>query len=54
MMMNWKILPGFPLTYPFHFRFIEYMPIGISEAGMTSSLYTPEIKQHADRSGSEN
>jgi GTP 3',8-cyclase len=32
-------------AYPFHFRFIEYMPIGTPEAGMTSSLYTPEIKQ---------
>ncbi|MBI5591757.1 MAG: GTP 3',8-cyclase MoaA [Deltaproteobacteria bacterium] len=31
--------------YPFHFRFIEYMPIGTPEAGMTSSLHTPEIKQ---------
>lgn len=32
-------------AYPFQFRFIEYMPIGIAEEGMTSSLYTPEIKQ---------
>jgi GTP 3',8-cyclase len=32
-------------TYPFHFRFIEYMPIGFTEAAMDSSLYTPEIKQ---------
>jgi len=33
------------LTYPFHFRFIEYMPIGMSEQGTADSLYTPEIKQ---------
>jgi cyclic pyranopterin phosphate synthase len=32
-------------SYPFHFRFIEYMPIGITEEGTDSSLYTPEIKQ---------
>jgi cyclic pyranopterin phosphate synthase len=32
-------------AYPFQFRFIEYMPIGTAEEGMTSSLYTPEIKQ---------
>ena len=32
-------------TYPFHFRFIEYMPIGMSGKGLTDSLYTPEIKQ---------
>jgi GTP 3',8-cyclase len=33
------------LTYPFHFRFIEYMPIGMSEQETSDSLYTPEIKQ---------
>jgi len=32
-------------TYPFHFRFIEYMPIGMSDKGQTDCLYTPEIKQ---------
>jgi GTP 3',8-cyclase len=32
-------------AYPFHFRFIEYMPIGFTEEGMDSSLHTPEIKQ---------
>jgi GTP 3',8-cyclase len=31
-------------TYPFHFRFIEYMPIGMSEQGMADNLYMPEIK----------
>jgi GTP 3',8-cyclase len=39
-------------TYPFHFRFIEYMPIGMSQQGTTDNLYTPEIKQIlADRIG---
>jgi len=39
-------------AYPFHFRFIEYMPIGISEQEMSDSLYTPEIKQRlTDRIG---
>ena len=39
-------------TYPFHFRFIEYMPIGITGKGLSDSLYTPEIKQIlADRVG---
>ena len=38
--------------YPFHFRFIEYMPIGTAEEGVTSSLHTPEIKQRlTDRIG---
>ena len=32
-------------TYPFHFRFIEFMPIGMSEQDTTDNLYTPEIKQ---------
>ncbi len=32
-------------TYPFHFRFIEYMPVGVSEKKSGSSLYTNEIKQ---------
>jgi cyclic pyranopterin phosphate synthase len=31
--------------YPFHFRFIEYMPIGMFGKGEPNSLYTPEIKQ---------
>ena len=32
-------------AYPFHFRFIEYMPIGVTDPeGMAGSLYTPEIK----------
>jgi GTP 3',8-cyclase len=31
--------------YPFHFRFIEYMPIGISDRDLADNLYTPEIKQ---------
>jgi GTP 3',8-cyclase len=31
--------------YPFHFRFIEYMPIGASERETAGSLYTPEIKR---------
>ena len=35
-------------AYPFHFRFIEYMPIGMSEQGMADNLYTPEIKQMTD------
>ena len=39
-------------AYPFHFRFIEYMPIGMSEQEMSDSLYTPEIKQRlTDRIG---
>lgn len=32
-------------AYPFHFRFIEYMPIGISEEEAASPLHTPEIKR---------
>jgi cyclic pyranopterin phosphate synthase len=32
-------------VYPFHFRFIEYMPIGTTEGEMASSIYTPEIKR---------
>ncbi len=40
------------LTYPFHFRFIEYMPIGMCEQSAADSLYTPEIKQKlTDRIG---
>ncbi len=31
--------------FPFHFRFIEYMPIGMSEHETADNLYTPEIKQ---------
>jgi cyclic pyranopterin phosphate synthase len=31
--------------YPFHFRFIEYMPIGMSEQETADNLYSPEIKQ---------
>jgi cyclic pyranopterin phosphate synthase len=31
--------------YPFHFRFIEYMPVGFSGERNTHPLYTPEIKQ---------
>lgn len=30
--------------YPFHFRFIEYMPIGTPELKVTQQLLTPEIK----------
>jgi GTP 3',8-cyclase len=39
-------------AYPFHFRFIEYMPIGNTEEGVASFLHTPEIKQRlTDRIG---
>ena len=33
------------LIYPFHFRFIEYMPMGSSTRWISPSLYAPEIKQ---------
>ena len=33
------------LTYPFHIRFIEHMPIGHSRAKSSKPLYTPEIKR---------
>ncbi len=31
--------------YPFHFRFIEYMPVGVSGEQTSAPLYTPEIQE---------
>lgn len=39
------------LTYPFHVRFIEYMPIGTPEFKTTGKLLTPEIKERVARLG---
>ncbi len=39
------------LTYPFHIRFIEYMPIGQSRMGNGPLLLAPEIKQRISTLG---
>ena len=39
------------LTYPFHIRFIEYMPIGQSRMGNGPLLLAPEIKQRINSLG---
>ena len=39
------------LTYPFHIRFIEYMPIGQSRMGNAPLLLAPEIKQRISTLG---
>jgi len=36
---------GLSIQYPFHVRFIEYMPIGQSNFKPTQQLFTPEIKK---------
>ena len=33
-------------AYPFHIRFIEYMPIGTASVNIDRPLLTPEIKKH--------
>lgn len=38
-------------SYPFHIRFIEYMPIGTPELKMTNRLLTPDIRQRISRLG---
>jgi cyclic pyranopterin phosphate synthase len=39
------------LSYPFHIRFIEYMPIGLSRMGNGPLLLAPEIKQRISSLG---
>ncbi len=39
-----QTLAGLTLRYPFHVRFIEYMPIGSSAIRSTESLLAPEIR----------
>ena len=39
------------LTYPFHVRFIEYMPIGKSRARFGPALLVPEIKARIETIG---
>ena len=39
------------LSYPFHIRFIEYMPIGQSRMGNAPLLLAPEIKQRISSLG---
>ncbi|MBW1889493.1 MAG: GTP 3',8-cyclase MoaA [Deltaproteobacteria bacterium] len=39
------------LTYPFHIRFIEYMPIGNSRMHAGDSLLAPEIKKRIETMG---
>ncbi len=39
------------LKYPFHVRFIEYMPIGTPELIITKKLLTPEIKKIISKTG---
>ncbi len=39
------------LVYPFHIRFIEYMPIGNSQVDSTRHLLTPEIKERLGQIG---
>jgi cyclic pyranopterin phosphate synthase len=36
-------------SYPFHIRFIEYMPIGDSRMNRSESILAPEIKQELER-----
>jgi cyclic pyranopterin phosphate synthase len=38
-------------AYPFHIRFIEYMPIGTPELTISQDLLTPEIKQRISALG---
>jgi len=38
-------------SYPFHIRFIEYMPIGSTNARIGSGILTPEIKHHIESLG---
>ncbi|MCG6911878.1 MAG: GTP 3',8-cyclase MoaA [Deltaproteobacteria bacterium] len=40
------------LTYPFHVRFIEYMPIGNSRVKTGDSILAPEIKRRIETIGS--
>ena len=37
--------------FPFHIRFIEYMPIGDSQVGSRPLLLAPKIKQHISKLG---
>ena len=39
------------LAYPFHIRFIEYMPIGNSQVNSSRHLLTPEIKKRLEQIG---
>jgi len=39
------------LSYPFHIRFIEYMPIGKSHMNFEPPLLIPEIKDHISKIG---
>jgi GTP 3',8-cyclase len=39
------------LEYPFHIRFIEYMPIGNSRSTTTDQILTPEIQQRISALG---
>ena len=42
---------GLTKKYPFHVRFIEFMPIGNSMSKKQASLLTPEIKENIRRRG---
>lgn len=39
------------MTYPFHIRFIEYMPMGPSPVDMNRQILAPEIKKHVQKLG---
>ena len=45
-----EALAGLSLKYPFHVRFIEYMPMGNSEVDISQQVLVPEIKNIIERS----
>ncbi len=44
-------IAGLSYSYPFHVRFIEYMPIGIPRLNISHNLLIPEIKKRLSASG---
>ena len=44
-------MAGLSMEYPFHIRFIEYMPIGDSRMHAGDSILAPEIKQRVEALG---
>lgn len=43
-----EALAGLTLDYPFHMRFIEYMPMGNSAVGIQQQILIPEIKKRIE------
>jgi len=44
-------IAGLSIKYPFHIRFIEYMPMGSSQISNDRHLLAPEIREHIQQLG---